>query len=69
MSDSEGPRLAPLRQYFGHASFRAGQRDLLEAVRGHLGLPAEVPAAWPARPPPMPFEAFNHDIGDDIAVP
>ena len=54
-----------LRHHFGHASFRPGQEAVVRAVLdGHDVLavmptgsgksPAELPAARPARSPPLP---------------
>ena len=45
------------------------EAQVIRRILGHLGLPTEVPTARPARPPPIPFEPFDHSIGDDIAVP
>jgi len=41
---------------------------VIRRILGHLGLPTEVPTARPARPPPVPFEPFDHSVGD-IGVP
>ena len=43
--------------------------QVIRRILTHLGLPAEVPAARPARPPPSSFEPVDHDVDDDIAVP
>jgi len=43
--------------------------QVIRRILTHLGLPAEVPAARPARPPPMPFEPVDHSVHDDLAVP
>jgi hypothetical protein len=43
--------------------------QVIRRILTHLGLPTEVPAARPARPPPIPFEPVDHYIDDDIAVP
>jgi hypothetical protein len=45
------------------------EAQVIRRILGHLGLPTELPTASPARPPPIPFEPFDHYIGDDIAVP
>ena len=45
------------------------EAPVIDRILGHLRLPTAVPTARPARPPPMPFEAFDRDVGDDLAVP
>ena len=34
---------------------------VIRRILGHLGLPTEVPAARPARPPPIPLEGWAED--------
>jgi ATP-dependent DNA helicase RecQ len=43
MTDPAADPLETLRQYFGHASFRAGQRELVEAVLEQRDLVAVMP--------------------------
>ena len=38
-------------------------------ILSHLGLPTEVPAARPARPPPLPIGRPDPRYDDDIALP
>ena len=45
------------------------EAPVIHRILGHLRLPTAVPPASPAPPPPMPFEAFDRDAGDDLAVP
>ena len=45
------------------------EAQAIQRILGHLRLPTAVPTASPARPPPMPFEASDLDLGDDLAVP
>ena len=42
---------------------------VIRRILGHLGLPTEVPAARPARPPPLPIGRPEPWYDDDIAVP
>ena len=43
---------------------------VIRRILGHLGLPTEVPAARPARPPPLPLGRSdpNYDA-DDVMAP
>lgn len=40
---------------------------VIRRILGHLGLPAELPAAHPPRAPPIPFERCHDHVDDDIA--
>lgn len=45
---------------------------VIHRILGHLGLPTEVPAACPARPPPRPVGPLGRvdgSVDDDLAVP
>jgi hypothetical protein len=42
------------------------QREVIERILGHLGLPTELPALRPARAPPLRDEVF--DTGADLPV-
>ena len=42
---------------------------VIRRILGHLGLPTEVPAARPARPPPLPLGRSDPRYDADIAVP
>jgi uncharacterized protein YbaR (Trm112 family) len=42
------------------------QREVIERILGHLGLPTELPAPRPARAPPLRDEVF--DTGADLPV-
>jgi hypothetical protein len=45
---------------------------VIHRILGHLGLPTEVPAPCPARPPPMPVGPLgrvDRSVDDDLAVP
>lgn len=41
---------------------------VIRRILSHLGLPSEVPAARPARPPPLPIGGSDPWYDDDIAV-
>jgi hypothetical protein len=41
----------------------------LRRILRHLGLPTEVPAARPARPPPLPIGRPDTWYDEDVAVP
>jgi hypothetical protein len=45
---------------------------VIRRILGHLGVPSEVPATCPARPPPLAFEPLDRvdrSVDDDLAVP
>jgi hypothetical protein len=42
---------------------------VIRRILRHLGLPTEVPAARPARPPPLPIGRPDTWHDDDVAVP
>ena len=42
---------------------------VIRRILSHLGLPTEVPAARPARPPPLPIGPAGPWYDDDVAVP
>jgi hypothetical protein len=42
---------------------------VIRRILGHLGLPTEVPAARPARPPPLPIGHAKPRYDDDTAAP
>jgi len=42
------------------------QREVIERILGHLGLPTALPAPRPARAPPLGEEVF--DTGADLPV-
>ena len=42
---------------------------VIRRILGHLGLPADVPAARPARPPPLRIGRADTWHDDDISVP
>jgi hypothetical protein len=42
---------------------------VIRRILSHLGLPTEVPAARPARPPPLPIGPADPWHDDDVAVP
>jgi hypothetical protein len=43
--------------------------SVIRRILRHLGLPTEVPAARPARPPPLPLGRPDTWDDEDIAVP
>jgi hypothetical protein len=43
--------------------------SVIRRILSHLGLPTEVPAARPARPPPLPIGRPDTWYDDDVAVP
>jgi hypothetical protein len=43
--------------------------SVIRRILRHLGLPTEVPAARPARPPPLPIGRPDTWYDEDIAVP
>ena len=43
--------------------------SVIRRILTHLGLPAEVPTARPARPPPPPIGGADTWYDDDVAVP
>ena len=43
--------------------------SVIRRILSHLGLPTEVPAARPARPPPLPIGRADTWYDDHIAVP
>jgi hypothetical protein len=42
---------------------------VIRRILSHLGLPAEVPAARPARPPPLPTGRSDPLSDEDVSVP
>jgi hypothetical protein len=42
---------------------------VIRRILRHLGVPTEVPATRPARPPPLPIGRSDPRYDDDIAVP
>jgi hypothetical protein len=42
---------------------------VIRRILSHLGLPTEVPATRPARPPPLPMGRSDPCYDDDVAVP
>jgi hypothetical protein len=43
------------------------QRDVIDRMLRHLGLPADLPVPWPARAPPEPRNGF--EAADDLPLP
>jgi hypothetical protein len=43
--------------------------SVIRRILSHLGLPTEVPAARPARPPPLPMERPDAWYDDDVVAP
>ena len=44
-------------------------RTVIRRILGHLGLPTDVPAARPARPPPLPIGRSDSSYDEDVSVP